>query len=108
MTGPYDHAVIIKVTFQGKGNRKAATCSLVSAIIDGLRSTLLIGSPSLDELEYVVNDETIELRSLGIQIAGYKQHTRSSRGPVTMLSEPLNLCGGCNFDMWIPTNAERY
>ena len=60
---------VITVTFKERSGTRGVSKDLGFVVIDGSSEDLVIGKPTLDELGYVSDKTTIELRTLGLRFS---------------------------------------
>ena len=67
MTGSYEEAVELQLTFRSSDGRSAKVL-LTFMVIEQLASQMLLGCPTLDKLMFAATTETVELRIYDIEL----------------------------------------
>jgi len=104
----FDKVVDLTITFRGKDGK---TTTVVSEfiIMPKLTTPVLLGSPLLDELEFALNADTIELRSVGLEIPyfvpPYKPVPSNACVATAVSYDYYDIQPGETKERWLDTNA---
>ena len=84
------HMALLRVTFKESSTKASETRTLQCVIVPDSTEDLLIGKPTLDELGFVSDRHTVELRALGLRFCTVLPSECSSQSGGVFLTSVSN------------------